>query len=121
MERLNQAVERTRNSKLAPELREISGMLKETQNDSTTREIEQYIPDFDSEMYRRLIKDFPNLTPNESRICVLVAKNMSTKQISDITRQSNEAVKMARTRLRSKLGLTGSKTSLQEFLNKYKS
>ena len=121
MERLNQAIERTRNSKLAPELREISGMLKDTQNDSTTKEIEQYIPDFDSEMYRRLIKDFPNLTPNESRICVLVAKNMSTKQISDITRQSNEAVKMARTRLRSKLGLTGSKTSLQEFLNKYKS
>ena len=120
MERLNQVIEKNRSSRMVPELKEVVGMLKESQNETTTSEISQYVSDFDSDMYRRLIKDFPNLTPNESRICVLVSKNMSTKQISDITRQSNEAIKMARTRLRNKLGLTGNKMTLQEFLNKYK-
>ena len=105
---------------LKARLFEICSTLESSTDERTLREIENYVPGFNSELYRNLVKDFPNLTPNESRICVLVAMNMSTKQISDITNQSVDAINMSRTRLRRKLGLTGKSESLQEFLNRYR-
>ena len=119
--KLEEFINLNRNIRHLDELSEINLTLSEVQKDTSVNELDHYVADFDSEMYRGLIKDHPNLSPNESRLCVLLVKNMSTKQISDITRQSPEAIKMARTRLRNKLGLTGKKMSIQEYLNKYKS
>ncbi len=117
---LNSMILKNRASKLVPQLKEIVKLLDESADERTVEEIGSYAPGLESDLYNALMKDYPNLTPNESRICVFVSMNMSTKQIADITRQSTDAIKMARTRLRNKFGLTGEKTSLQEFLNKYR-
>lgn len=69
--------------------------------------------------YKKLIKEFPDLTVNERRLCALLSINMSTKEISDITRQSAHSINMARSRLRKKFGLTNRQASIQEFLQKY--
>lgn len=45
--------------------------------------------------------------------------NLTTKEISEITRQSPHSINIARARLRSKFNLTGKETSLQEFLSRY--
>lgn len=119
-ERLRKLSAECRAPGLKARLLEICSTLESSTDERTRREIENYVPGFNSELYRNLVKDFPNLTPNESRICVLVAMNMSTKQISDITNQSVDAINMSRTRLRRKLGLTGKSESLQEFLNRYR-
>lgn len=98
---------------------EICNELGNSKDESQWREIKEFVPEFNSESFHRLIKDFPNLTINERRLCVLLNKNLSTKEISMITRQSVNTITVARTRLRNKFGLTGSPVSLQEFLSKY--
>ena len=55
--------------------------------------------------YGNLNARFPNLTPNERRICVYLRLNMSSHDISQFTQQSDEALKKARFRLRQKLGI----------------
>lgn len=82
-------------------------------------EIHNFVPEFNSELFKKLLKDFPDLTVNERRLCALLHMNMSTKEISEITRQSPHSINIARGRLRSKLGLKGSKLTIQEFLSTY--
>lgn len=84
-------------------------------------EINNYIPEFNSVFFQRLLKDFPDLTVNERRLCALLNMNLSTKEISEITRQSTHSINIARGRLRNKLGLKGSQLSLYEFLATYSS
>ena len=67
--------------------------------------------------YERLMKTCPGLTPNERRLCAFLLLDMSTKEISVITGQSIRAIEIARIRLRKKLNLTQSNTSLFEFLS----
>lgn len=79
-------------------------------------DINNFVPEFNSDFFRKLLKAFPDLTVNERRLCALLHMNLSTKEISEITRQSPHSINIARGRLRNKLGLKGSRLSLQEFL-----
>ncbi len=56
--------------------------------------------------YNRLSKQFPDLTPNELRLCAFLRLNMTSKEIAGITYQSVDSLKTARYRLRKKLGLS---------------
>lgn len=129
MNRLTQEVI-SRLSKIAGETNEpetrfklmcISGELSGSKDPDQWKEMSQYIPEFNTEFYQKLIKDFPTLTTNERRLCALLNLNMSTKEIASMTRQTPHSIKVARYRLRSKLNLTGSKMTIQEFLARYNS
>lgn len=108
-----------RESAARTKIRAICQDLKQVQDEEQWKELNNFIPDFNGEFYQKLIKDFPNLTVNERRLCVLLNKNLTTKEISEITRQSPQSINTARGRLRDKLGLTGGSVSIQEFLAKY--
>lgn len=82
-------------------------------------DVHNFIPEFNSDLFRKLLKDFPDLTVNERRLCALLHMNLSTKDISEITRQTPHSINIARGRLRNKLGLKGSKQTIQEFLSTY--
>jgi len=69
--------------------------------------------------YQSLHEKFPNLTPNERRICAFLRLNMTTKEIAEITGKSQHSINIARTRLRKKLHLTNTDTSLIEFLSSF--
>ncbi len=69
------------------------------------------------DFYKKLNDRFPDLTPNEQKICAFLKLNMTTKEISAITYQSGKSIFMARYRLRKKLGLDEN-ASLFTFLNK---
>lgn len=102
----------------------ISGISRDIENTTkdqnfTDGEWSRLVPVFNSEPYKKLIKEFPDLTVNERRLCALLSINMSTKEISDITRQSAHSINMARSRLRKKFGQTNRQASIQEFLQKY--
>lgn len=84
-----------------------------------TEEMLNFIPDSNDDAFRAFLKDFPDLTINEKRLCALLYRNLSTKEISEITRQTPHSINIARCRLRNKLGLKGSKLSIQEFLSSY--
>lgn len=69
--------------------------------------------------YDGLLKDHPNLTKNEKRLCAFLKLNMSSKEISSITNQTTHSITIARTRLRKKLGLSNQEISLHAYLDQY--
>ena len=67
--------------------------------------------------YDKLNTRFPDLTPNEKKICAFLKLNMSTKDIASITHQSVHSLNVARTRLRKKLGIDQTDENLINFLS----
>jgi DNA-binding CsgD family transcriptional regulator len=57
------------------------------------------------EFYQKLTEKYPDLTPNEIKICAFLKLNMTTKDISAITFQSVKSIQVARNRLRRKMGI----------------
>jgi len=78
---------------------------RNTANDSWL-DFETRFKDVHSDFNKKLSEKFPNLTPNELKLCAFLRLNLSTKDISSLTFQSADTLKIARHRLRKKLGLT---------------
>jgi PAS domain S-box-containing protein len=66
--------------------------------------------------YNDLYEIYPNLTPNERKLCAFLKMNLSTKDISSITHQTIRSIEIARFRLRTKMKLSRS-TNLPKFLS----
>lgn len=101
------------------EIKGLCSNIRHSKSESQWKEMNQFIPEFNSTFFNNLIKDYPDLSINERRLCALLNLNMTTKEISEITKQSVHSINIARGRLRNKLGLTGSNETLQEFLARY--
>ena len=69
---------------------------------------------FDS-FYRVLLEKYPNLTPNERKLCALLRSGLSSKDIAILTFQNPQSVDVARYRLRKKLNLVNEE-NLIDFL-----
>ncbi len=82
----------------------ISELDKSITQDTWT-EFEVRFQEVHVDFYNSLSRQFPDLTPNELRLCAFLRLNMTSKEIADITYQSAESLKTARYRLRKKLGL----------------
>lgn len=82
---------------------------------SNWKEIEILFEKVHHSFYEKLNIQFPNLTANERKICAFLKLNMSSKDIMQITFQSEEALKKARLRLRQKLDICR-ETNLVAFL-----
>lgn len=70
-----------------------------------------------SGFYERLLSSYPELTPNELKLCALLRLNLSTKEICELTGQRPASLDVARSRLRKKLALPSSQTNLVTFLS----
>jgi tetratricopeptide (TPR) repeat protein len=66
--------------------------------------------------YKNLTLRYPNLTPNELKLCAFLKLNMSTKEIAELTNQNPDSLKIARYRLRAKLGISREE-NIVNFLN----
>lgn len=80
--------------------------------------IEFHFGELQESFQQRLIGKFENLTANEVRLSSYLRLNMSSKEISDITKQSIRALEAARSRLRKKLKLNSS-VNLVSFLQRF--
>jgi PAS domain S-box-containing protein len=72
----------------------------------------QIHPSFYDDLYEK----YPELTPNERKLCAFLKMNLSTKDISSITHQSIRSIEVARFRLRKKMNLPRT-TNLPKFLS----
>jgi tetratricopeptide (TPR) repeat protein len=90
--------------------------MEKTREETAWEEFEMRFHNVHNEFYDKLLKEFPDLSLNERRLCSFLRLNMTTKEISSITGQSPKSIDMARTRLRKKLNLTNSETALSDFL-----
>jgi DNA-binding CsgD family transcriptional regulator len=106
----------------APSKKKILNIIKElnsSKNAKLWEEFELRFVDVHKDFYNHLQESHPDLTPNERRLCAFLKLNMSTKEISSITLQSQESIEKARTRLRKKFNLTNTNTNLVSFLSQY--
>lgn len=69
--------------------------------------------------YKNLLKEHPDLTSRDKRLCALLKLNLTSKEIAQITGQSSKSVENARTRLRKKLNITNSQTDLSAYLSSF--
>ncbi len=90
--------------------------LKTMKNDKAWQEFEVRFTQVHSEFYDRLQAAFPELTPNEKKLCAFLRLNMTTKDIAAITHQTPHSINVARTRLRKKLNLANQDDNLVNFL-----
>jgi tetratricopeptide (TPR) repeat protein/DNA-binding CsgD family transcriptional regulator len=95
----------------------VRGVLTTDLKTKAWEEFEYRFQQIHSGFYERLRQSHPELTMNERRLCAFLRLDMTTKEISDITGQSIRAIKMARVRLRSKLGLTNTEQEIFDFLS----
>lgn len=68
--------------------------------------------------YKDFLSMHPDITPAEIRLSTLLRQNMSSKEIASFVHQEEASVRVSRTRLRKKLGLTESE-SLVAYLMRF--
>lgn len=99
-------------------IKQISKEIQKITDKEIFEEFELRFKQVHSDFYSKLLQRFPDLTPNEQRLCAFLRLNMSTKEISELTGQQVSTLETARYRLRKKLGITNSQTNLVTFLSR---
>lgn len=117
---LNTAINIGDNKVMRAELRRIIRQLNsDISGGGDWAEVEKTLADGNDAFYESLLREHPNLTKNERKLCLFIHMKMSTKEISNITNQSLGSINVARSRLRHKFGLTGDDKSLIAYLDKF--
>ncbi|MEM1319646.1 MAG: triple tyrosine motif-containing protein [Bacteroidota bacterium] len=116
-ERLDKAVRNTKDpGRLREEIRKINSILN--QDTAQNNDWEQFAYHFDqvhSDFLKRLRDNYPQLSPNDSKLCAYLRMNLSTKEIAPLMNISVRGVEASRYRLRKKLNLAG-ETNLVDFI-----
>lgn len=99
-------------------VREIIKELDSNMSKESWEEFEYRFNEVHTNFYESLLKDFPDLTPNELKLAAFLKLNMTTKDIGTITYQSVHSITVARHRLRTKLKLDRDE-NLVSFFSKY--
>ena len=99
------------------QLKHVIQQLQKMEQDKSWEEFEVRFIQTHHDFYDKLQAHFPDLTPNERKLCAFLRLNMSTKDIAAITHQSVNSINVARTRLRKKLGIDATDENLVGFLH----
>ena len=124
-ELINSIIERLQKVKLSLKgenqqvLQEIIRELQTGSDEDLWDEFEVRFTQVHSNFYQKLNEQYPDLTANERRLCAFLRLNMTTKDIASLTKQSANSIEVARTRLRKKINLSNSDTSLVTFLAQF--
>ncbi len=120
---INQLSEKLQNTDDNTETDTILDVVKEIDKNTSGnlwQEFEKTYMEVHKDFHVAMTSRYPKLTANDRKLCAFLLMNMSSKDISSITYQSPQSIKIARYRLRKKLGLTRSE-NLSAFLNQLES
>ncbi len=119
-EELSEAVKGSDGKQMRTEINRIIRRLEKSPDSSRDwAEVEKVMAGNNDHFFENLLREYPNLTKNERKLCTFIHLNLSTKEISKITHQSVGSIHIARSRLRQKFGLTNSEQSLITFLDRF--
>jgi tetratricopeptide (TPR) repeat protein len=114
VESLNKQISETGNN---PELRSTLNDLKfELKNEDLWKDLEVRFRDVQSKFYRVLLQKHPDLTKNEVRLCSFVKLQLTTKEITALTKKSIGSVNVAKHRLKKKMDIPENQT-LYSYVN----
>lgn len=120
VDELNAAINIADNKEMRAELRRVIRQLRsDVSGGGDWAEVEKTLAGGNDVFYENLLREHPNLTKNERKLCLFIHMKMSTKEISNITNQSLGSINVARSRLRQKFGLTGGDKSLIVYLDRF--
>ncbi len=100
----------------ANRLRELAKKMEGRSSRKAIDSLDSYLQESDNRLFEALSLAHPELTRSELRLCAFIRLNLSLKEIAGITHQNVNSLKMARYRLRKKLGLEANK-NLVSYLN----
>ena len=86
-------------------LQDIVREMKSNIDHTVWNEFEVRFQNVHQSFYDNLQLRYPDLSPNERKLCAFIRLNMTIKDISAITYQSENSIRVARIRLRKKMGL----------------
>ncbi len=94
----------------------INDMMLQTQTETITKQYEENIDTVNAEFKSKLLRRFPKLSPMELELCGMVRLGMQAKEIAAVRNVTENAILVARRRLRKKLRIeTG--VDLRTFLS----
>lgn len=96
-------------------IKEIISDLQSGINDDIWKEFEVRFNQIHKNFYKKINTLFPDLTPNEKKLCAFLKLKMTSKEISAITSLSVKSIETARSRLRKKLNIENKSKSLSDF------
>ena len=121
--RIEQALKEIKQALLEPQndkdelLNRLSKQIAGKSGQKSIASLDEYLKESDTRLYEALLKAYPDLTRSELRLCAFIRMNLSNKEIATITHQNANSLKMARYRLRKKMGL-GKNQNLAVHINK---
>jgi DNA-binding NarL/FixJ family response regulator len=83
--------------------------------DKEWTDFNKHFESINKNFYSRIKQAFPDISPNELKICALIKMNLSIKEMASILNISPDSVKTARYRLRKKLNLN-TEDNLTDFI-----
>lgn len=95
-----------------------STLESEIEDGKVWEQFTMYFDEINHNFSKEILKNHPDLTPNDLRICILLRLNLSTKEIAALLNISKEGVEKGRYRLKKRLGL-GAEDNLYDYLRKY--
>lgn len=104
---------------IMPILENLQRELENTGSEYSLRLLRQNLAEIVSPLYSKLTAEFNSLTPKELRICNLIGRGVTSKEIARIEHISPVTVNHHRENIRRKLGLQNTKTNLQRYLQAY--
>ncbi len=103
-EKLEKASEKY-NEIIAEDIAAIADEMLKDSSKPFWKEFEMRFSEVHDGFFTALHEKFPKLTPAEKKLAAFLRLNLSTKDIATITYQNPDSIKVARSRLRKKLGL----------------
>ncbi len=94
------------NKKFNKEAAELKRKIENKINKESWNEFKFHFDELHNDFLIRLQNKYPDLSPNNLKLCAFLRMNLSTKEISKLTYQPINTIDTARTRLRRKLNLT---------------
>lgn len=98
------------------QLRKINKIIEDARSDERDWHVfEKSFNEAHENFFKKLKADYPELVPNDMKLCAYLRMNMSSKEIASLLNITTRGVEIRRYRLRKKLNLTPNK-NLTEFL-----
>ncbi len=99
-------------------IREMMAHLRSQSNDNSDTEFKYYFEQVYSSFYDNLLRQYPQLTSKDLRICAFLRLGLSTKEIAIITFREIRSVESSRNRLRKKMNIPAD-ADLTEFFSHF--
>lgn len=90
----------------------------ELQDEDNWQQLNVYFDKVNHNFTERLFKEFPNLTQNDLRLCILIKLNLSVKEMAALLNVSVGGIEKGKYRLKKRLNL-GIDEDLNEFLKRF--